>query len=250
LYGLVTIHHETIVRHDFPSRRNPWVRIPLKFDPVPFWVSFQLGLWVTGLLFLICFPLAWVFSQARGKWVPWVESTASLPLVLSPTVLGFYILMLLSPRGAFGQFFLSVFHVRLAFSFPGIVFAGCVSSLPFMLTALRTGILAVPQHLLEASYTLGKGRMETLLRVVIPNMRTGILAGIINTFAHTLGEFGVVLMVGGSIPGVTKVVSIAVYERVESLDFGSAHLYAGILVVVSYAGVLLLNRLQRQERRR
>ena len=222
----------------------------MRFDPVPFWVSLHLGLWVTTILLLICFPLAWVFSQARGKWVPWVESTTSLPLVLSPTVLGFYILLLLSPRGQVGQFFLSVFHIRLAFSFPGIVIAGCVSSLPFMLTALRTGILAVPPHLLEASYTLGKGKLETVWRVVLPNMRSAIFAGIINTFAHTLGEFGVVLMVGGSIPGVTKVVSIAVYERVESLDFSGAHLYAAILVVVSYTGVLLLNRLQRQERRR
>jgi molybdate transport system permease protein len=222
----------------------------LKFDPVPFWVSLHLGLWVTVLLFLICFPLAWVFSQSKRKWVLWVESAASLPLVLSPTVLGFYILMLLSTRGPVGQFFLQVFHVRLAFSFPGIVIAGCVSSLPFMLTALRTGILAVPPHLLEASYTLGKGKVETVIRVVIPNMRSGILAGFVNTFAHTLGQFGIVLMVGGSIPGVTKVVSIAVYERVESLDFSGAHLYAAILVVVSYVGVLLLNRLQRRERKR
>jgi molybdate transport system permease protein len=222
----------------------------VKIDIVPFWVSLHLGLWVTGLLFLACFPLAWVFSQARGKWVPWVESITSLPLVLSPTVLGFYILLLLSPRGAVGHFFESALHLRLAFTFPAIVFAGCVSSLPFMLSALRTGILAVPSHLLEASYTLGKGRLETLVRVVVPNMKTGILAGVINTFAHTLGEFGVVLMVGGSIPGVTKVVSIAVYERVESLDFSSAHLYAAILIAVSYTGVLLLNRLQRQERRR
>ncbi len=222
----------------------------MRFDPTPFWVSLHLGLWVTTLLLVICFPLAWVFSQARGKWVPWVESIASLPLVLSPTVLGFYILLLLSPRGQVGQFFLSVFHVRLAFSFPGIVIAESISSLPFMLTSLRTGILGVPRHLLEASYTLGKGTLETVFRIVIPNMKSGIIAGIVNTFAHTLGEFGVVLMVGGSIPGVTKVVSMAVYERVESLDFGGAHLYAAILVAVSYTGVLLLNRLQRQERRR
>jgi molybdate transport system permease protein len=174
----------------------------------------------------------------------------SLPLVLSPTVLGFYLLILLSPRGPVGRFFSTVFHIRLAFTFVGIVIAGCVSSLPFMLSALRTGILAVPSHLLDASYTLGKGRIETIFRVVLPNMKSGIVAGIINTFAHTIGEFGVVLMIGGSIPGVTKVVSIAVYERVESLNFGSAHVYAVILVVVSYFGVLLLNRIQRREARR
>ena len=119
-----------------------------------------------------------------------------------------------------------------------------------MLSALRTGILSVPSHVLDASYTLGRGRLETVLRVVIPNMKSGIVAGIVNTFAHTLGEFGVVLMIGGSIPGVTKVVSIAIYERVESLNFGDAHVYAAILVVVSYFGALLLNRIQRKEFRR
>lgn len=222
----------------------------MTFDPVPFRVSFLLGLWVTSLLLVICFPLAWLFARSRGRWVPWVESITTLPLVLSPTVLGFYLLIALSPKGPLGGFFLSVFHVRLAFSFPGIVIAGCLASLPFMMSALRTGILSVPSQLLDASYTLGKGRIETIFRVVIPNMKSGIVAGIVNTFAHTLGEFGVVLMIGGSIPGVTKVVSIAVYERVESLDFESARLYAGILVVLSYGGVFLLNRLQRREARR
>src|SRR5208283_2439276 len=138
-----------------------------------------------------CFPLAWVFAKSRGRWVVWIESVTTLPLVLSPTVLGFYLLILLSPRGPVGSFFLSVFHLRLAFSFPGIVIAGCLASLPFMLSALRTGILSVPSQLLDASYTLGKGRLETIFRVVVPNMKSGIVAGIVNTFAHTLGEFGV-----------------------------------------------------------
>ena len=222
----------------------------MTFDPVPFWVSFQLGLWVTGILLLLCFPLAWLFARSKGRWVPWIESLTTLPLVLSPTVLGFYLLIALSPRGPIGRFFLAAFHIRLAFSFPGIVIAGCLASLPFMMSALRTGIISVPSQLLDASYTLGKGRLETIFRVVLPNMKSGIAAGVINTFAHTLGEFGVVLMIGGSIPGVTKVVSIAVYERVESLDFDSAQLYAAILVVLSYGGVLLLNRLQRREARR
>jgi molybdate transport system permease protein len=205
---------------------------------------------VTTLLLVICFPLAWVFARSKGRWVAWVESTTSLPLVLSPTVLGFYLLILLSPKGPVGSFFLSVFHVRLAFTFTGIVIGGCIASLPFMLSSLRTGILSVPSQLLEASYTLGKGAIETAFRVVVPNMKSSIVAGIINTFAHTLGEFGVVLMIGGSIPGVTKVVSIAVYERVESLNFGEAHVYAAILVVVSYCGVFLLNKMQRRGARR
>ena len=222
----------------------------MTFDPVPFWVSLHLGLWVTSILLVTCFPLAWLFARSQGRWVPWVESTTSLPLVLSPTVLGFYLLILLSPRGFVGRFLLSVFHLRLAFTFAGIVIAGCVASLPFMLSSLRTGILSVPSQLLEASYSLGKGKVETLFRVVMPNMKSSIMAGIINTFAHTLGEFGVVLMIGGSIPGTTKVVSIAVYERVESLNFGDAHLYAAILVVVSYCGVFLLNKMQRRAARR
>jgi molybdate transport system permease protein len=222
----------------------------VSLDLEPFLVSLRLGLWVTGLLLVICFPLAWIFSRSTGRWVPWIESTTSLPLVLSPTVLGFYLLILLSPRGAIGRFFMSAFHIRLAFTFAGIVIAGCVASLPFMLTALKTGILSVPTQLLDASYTLGKGKIETIFRVVVPNMRSGIVAGIVNTFAHTIGGFGVMLMVGGSLPGVTKVVSIAVYERVESLDFAGAHVYSAILVVISYAGVLLLNRLQRRDARR
>jgi molybdate transport system permease protein len=180
----------------------------------------------------------------------WLESTTSLPLVLSPTVLGFYILVLLSPNGPMGKFFETVFHVRLAFSFAAIVIGGCVSSLPFMMSALKAGILAVPGHILDASYTLGKGRVETVFRVAIPNMKSSIAAGVVNTFAHTMGEFGVVLMIGGSIPGLTKVVSIAIYERVESLDFAGAHVYAAILVGLSYVGVLVLNLIQRREARR
>lgn len=222
----------------------------MSFDPVPFKVSFLFGLWVTGILLVACFPLAWIFARSKGRWVPWIESVTTLPLVLSPTVLGFYLLIFLSPRGPVGAFFLRTFHVRLAFSFAGIVIAGCLASIPFMLSALRTGILSVPSQLLDASYTLGKGRLETIFRIVIPNMKSSIVAGVVNTFAHSLGEFGVVLMIGGSIPGVTKVVSIAVYERVESLDFAGAHVYAAILLALSYGGVLLLNFLQRREAKR
>lgn len=219
-------------------------------DWVPFWVSFQLGLWVTGLLLVIAFPLAWLFAFSKRGWVVWLESFLSLPMVLAPTVMGFYLLLFLSPNGPVGKFFLDTFGLRLAFSFPGIVFAGCVSSLPFMIASLKTGLLGVPPSLLEASYTLGKGKWETLWRVVLPNMKAGLVSGMVLTFAHTIGEFGVVLMIGGSLPGVTKVVSIAIYEKVESLDFATAHLYALVLILVAYPGMLLLNQLQRRESRR
>jgi len=219
-------------------------------DWVPFWVSFQLGLWVTAVLVVVAYPLAWLFAFSRHGWVVWIESVFSLPLVLAPTVMGFYLLLFLSPAAPVGKFFLDTFGLRLAFSFPGIVFAGCVSGLPYMLSGLKTGLLGVPVNLLEASATLGKGRWETFFRIVLPNMRGGLLTGVVLTFAHTLGEFGVVLMIGGSIPGVTKVVSIAIYERVEALDFASAQAYALVLIGVAYPGVLLLNHLQRRVARR
>ncbi len=219
-------------------------------DWVPFWISAQLGLWVTGILLVVGFPLAWLFAFSRRRWVIWLESVFSLPLVLAPTVVGFYLLLLLSPQNGIGRFFEEHFGIRLAFSFPAIVFAGCVSAVPSMLTGLKTGLLGVPASLLEASATLGKGRLETFFRVVLPQMRGGVLAGVILTFAHTIGEFGVVLMIGGSLPGVTKVVSIAIYERVESLDFGTAHLYALALILVAYPLVVALNYLQRAQARR
>jgi molybdate transport system permease protein len=219
-------------------------------EAAPFLVSLRLGAWVTAILLALCFPLAWSLARARGPWAIWVESLVSLPLVLSPTVLGFYLLAAFSPRAPVGSFLLSTLGLRVAFSFPGIVLGGCVSGLPFMLTALKAGISGVSRSVVEASYSLGKGRVETALRVVIPNMKGAFVAGLVTTFAHAIGEFGIVLMIGGSIPGVTRTVSIAVYERVEALDFAGAQAYAVVLVVASYAAVLAINALQRAEARR
>ncbi len=219
-------------------------------DPSPFAVSLRLGAWVTAILLVIAFPLAWALARARRPWAIAVESLATLPLVLSPTVLGFYLLTAMSPRSPAGAFLLSAFGLRLAFSFEGIVLGGCVSGLPFMLTALKAGISGVSGSLVEASYSLGKGRVETALRVVIPNMKGAFVAGLVTTFAHAIGEFGIVLMIGGSIPGVTRTVSIAVYERVEALDFAGAQAYALVLVAASYVTMLALNALQRSEARR
>ncbi len=222
----------------------------MKLDLLPFAVSFNLALWTTAILLVVSFPLAWLFATHRGSWVPWIESLFSLPLVLPPTVLGFYLLVLFSPYSPVGAFLKRTTGISLVFTFPGLVVASCVAGLPFMLSALRNGILAVPKSLLEASWTLGKGRLETILRVVLPNMRPAILAGAVTTFARTLGEFGVVLMIGGSLPGVTKTVSIAIYEKAEGQDFSAAHAYALALVALSYVGVFALNRLQRLEARR
>ncbi len=222
----------------------------MTIDLLPFAVSLQLGLWVTVILAVCMFPFAWIFARSTKAWVPWVESLFSLSLVLPPTVLGFYLLLFFSPLSPLGQFLDNTFGLRLVFTFPGLVLASCIAGMPFMITALRNGIMAIPEHVLEASWTLGKGRLETIWHVVLPNMRPAILAGVITTFAHTLGEFGVVLMIGGSLPGISKVVSIAIFERVEAQDFASAHVYAGILLLTSYVGVFLLNRIQRTQRLR
>lgn len=219
-------------------------------DWIPFKVSLSLALWVTFLLSILVFPIAWGFARSKRRWMPFVESFLTLPLVLPPTVLGFYLLISLSPMSPVGAFLKSTFGLTFVFSFSGIVIASCVSAFPFMLGALRTGISAIPENLLEASWTLGKGKIETIFKVVLPNMKTAILTGVITTFAHTLGEFGVVLMIGGSLPGATKTVSIAIYERVEAQDFAAAHAYAVALIVISYIGTFMLNRLQRQENRR
>jgi molybdate transport system permease protein len=219
-------------------------------DWQPFLVSLRLGAWVTCILLLGCFPLAWAVARSKSGWAAWVEALVSLPLVLAPTVLGFYILRAISPSGPIGAALGEAFGLRLAFSFAGVVAGGCLSGLPLMFSALRTGIAGVPASLVEASYSLGKGRIETALRVVLPNMKAGLLAGIVLTFAHAMGEFGIVLMIGGSIPGETKTVSIAVYERVEALDFRGAGAYAAILTAASLAAVLALGALQRAAPRR
>ncbi|MEI8093121.1 MAG: molybdate ABC transporter permease subunit [Spirochaetales bacterium] len=208
----------------------------------------ELGLWVTALLAVIGLPLAWWFARSRRRWTVWVESLFSLTLVLPPTVVGFYLLVLFSPFSPVGNFLETVFGWKLVFTFSGLVVASCVAGLPFMLTALRTGFVALPESLLEASWTLGKGRLSTYFLVVLPNLKSALLAGAVTTFAHTLGEFGVVLMLGGSIPGVTKVVSIALYEQVEAGNFAQAHVYAVVLLVLSYAGIFLLNSLERRSR--
>lgn len=219
-------------------------------DLVPFWVSLKLACITTACLLAIGFPLSLVFARSRRAWLPWVESLFTLPLVMPPTVLGFYVLVFLSPRSPVGAMWERLSGHRLAFSFEGLVLASIIAGFPFMLNSLRDGIMALPKSQMEASATLGKGGIEGFFRVMVPQMRGPILSGIIMTFTHTLGEFGVVLMIGGSLPGKTKVASIAIYEAVEAQRLDLAHVYALILVVFSYLCVLALNILHRREHRR
>ncbi len=204
----------------------------------PFLLSFKLAGITTLILFVISLPLAWYLSQTKSKAKPFLEAITALPIVLPPSVLGFYILVALSQNSPIGAFFEEYFGVKLVFNFTGLVVASCFYSLPFMVQPLQSGFESLNKNMLEASYISGKSRFETVLKVALPNIKPALLTAIIVTFAHTVGEFGVVLMVGGSIPGETKVASVAIYEFVEIMDYESAHIYSAIMVVISFLVLL------------
>ncbi len=213
-------------------------------DFEPFWLSFKLASIVTLILFFIAVPVAWWLSATRCRCKPFIEAVVSLPIVLPPSVLGFYILYALSYNAPLGAFFDEVFGIKLVFNFTGLVIASCFYSFPFMVQPLQGGFESLNKNMLEASYIAGKSKFQTLVRVALPNIKPALLSAIIITFAHTVGEFGVVLMVGGSIPGETKVASVAIYEMVEIMDYSQAHIYSGIMLVMSFVvllGVYLFN---------
>ena len=213
----------------------------------PFLLSFKLADIVTLILFGISLFLAWYLSQMTSKWKPILEAISALPIVLPPSVLGFYILYTLSFNSPIGAFFNEYFGVKMVFNFTGLVIASCFYSLPFMVQPLQSGFEALPKNMLEASYIAGKSKLVTLFRVALPNIKPSLMTAIVITFAHTVGEFGVVLMVGGSIPSQTKVASVAIYEMVEIMDYTSAHIYSGIMVLISFLvllSVYVFNRKQ------
>lgn len=209
-------------------------------DFAPFLLSFKLAGLTSLILFVISLPLAWWLSQTQSKSKPIIEAITALPIVLPPSVLGFYILVVLSPHSAVGGFFEDLFGVKLVFSFTGLVVASCFYSLPFMVQPLQSGFEALNKHMLEASYLAGKSTLQTIWHVALPNIKPSLITAIIITFAHTVGEFGVVLMVGGSIPHETKVASVAIYEMVEVLEYGKAHVYSGLMVAMSFVVLLLV----------
>jgi len=204
----------------------------------PFLISFKLAIITTTILFIVSLFLAWSLSQSRSRYKPIFEAITALPIVLPPSVLGFYLLYTLSYNSPLGAFFQNVFGIKLVFNFTGLVIASCCYSLPFMVQPLQSGFESLPKNMLEASYIAGKSKITTLLRVALPNIKPSLLTAIIITFAHTVGEFGVVLMVGGSIPGNTKVASVAIYEMIEIMDYTSAHIYSGIMVALSFVVLL------------
>lgn len=203
-------------------------------DFSPFYLSFKLAFISTLILLVFCVPLAYFLSRVNFKGKSVIEAIISLPLVLPPSVLGFYILVFLSPYSTIGSFFEEHFSIRLVFNFTGLVIASCIYSLPFMFAPLLGAFNSLPKNIIEASYTLGKGRITTMLKIALPNIKPSLLNAIIISFAHTLGEFGVVLIIGGSLSRETKVASIAIYEATEMLDFTTAHIYSGIMLAISF----------------
>lgn len=204
----------------------------------PIILSLELALVTTILLFLVSVPLANWLAETKSKTKPVIESIISLPLVLPPTVLGFYLLVAFSPNNAFGNWLQETIGIQLLFSFPGLVLASMIYSLPFMVQPIQSGLSSLSLNMKESSYILGQSKFKTLIHVLLPNIKPSILTALVLSFAHTLGEFGVVLMIGGNIPGVTKVASIAIYDKVESLNYAAAHQYALVLLLLSF-GILV-----------
>ena len=222
----------------------------LNLDLEPFIISFKLAFITTVILFFISLPLAWYLSQTKSKVKPFLEALTALPLVLPPSVLGFYILWALSYNSPIGAFFEEQFGIKLVFTFYGLVIASCFYSLPFMVQPLQSGFESLNKNMLEASYICGKSKFETLFKIALPNIKPSLITAIIVTFAHTVGEFGVVLMVGGSIPGETKVASVAIYEFVETLDYTNAHIYSAIMIVMSFLVLLSVYIFNQKQKRR
>lgn len=209
-------------------------------DFYPLILSAQLAAITTVILLFIGIPLAYYLAYSRRTYKVLLEALVSMPLVLPPSVLGFYLLLAMSPQSAVGKWLSDLFDVRLVFSFTGIVLGSVIFSLPFMVQPLQAGFQQLPKSMKEAAHTLGLGSVATLVRVLLPNMKGPLLSALVLTFAHTIGEFGVVLMIGGNIPGVTKVASIAIYDEVESLNYAAAHVYSAILVCLSFLVLLMV----------
>ena len=195
----------------------------------------NLALWTTIILLIIGLPIAYLLSYNDFKGKSAIEAIICMPMVLPPTVLGFYILVAYSPQNFFGAWLEQYFDLRLAFSFTGVLIASVICSLPYMIQPLQNGLTLLPASYREAAYTMGKSKTQTFVRVLLPNIKGNIITAIAMTFAHCIGEFGIVLMVGGNMPGDTRVASIALYDEVQSLNYDQANKYAFIMFEIGRA---------------
>lgn len=220
--------------------------IDMNLDWQPIILTFKLAAITTLILLLVGLPLAYWLAYSQRKRKVIIETLVNMPLVLPPSVLGFYLLIAFSPDYFFGQFLDNVFGLRLVFSFEGLVVGSVIYSLPFMVQPLQTGFKSVPDELRYASYTLGKSKWVTFWKVVLPNIRSSLMTGVVLSFAHTIGEFGVVLMIGGNLPDKTRVASVAIYNEVEALNYDTANMYALILLGFSFFTLFVIFALRRQ----
>lgn len=209
-------------------------------------LTFQLAAVTTLLLLFIGIPIAFFLSRTKSPLKPFCEALISMPLVLPPTVLGFYLLLAFSPRSAIGEWLATTADIRLVFSFSGLVLGSVIYSLPFMVQPIQSGFEGIPVQLREASYSLGKTVWQTLINVELPNIKPAVLTGIVLAFAHTVGEFGVILMIGGNIPGETRVASIAIYDEVEALNYDIANQYALVLIIFAFSILALVYTINRR----
>ena len=217
----------------------------MNYDWQPLLLTFKLAGVTTLILCLLGIPFAWWLAHTRVRIKPALEALVSMPLVLPPSVLGFYLLLAFSPAYWFGGMVEHIVGLKLAFSFTGLVIASVIFSFPFMVHPVQSGFQSLPASLSEAACTLGKSRWQTFRYVLLPNIKPQLLVGLVLSFAHTIGEFGVVLMIGGNMPGETRVASIAIYDEVESLNYDTANFYALVLFSISFAillGVYLINK--------
>ncbi len=207
-------------------------------DLTPIWLTLKLASITTVVLLIIGLPLAYWLSKGRSIIKIILEAIITMPLVLPPSVLGFYLLLAFSPRHGIGKWLHDTFNLQFVFSFQGLILASVIYSVPFMIGPIKSALQQLPLSLSQASYTLGKTERQTFIHVLLPNIRASMLTAVILTFAHTLGEFGVVLMIGGNIPNVTRVASIAVYDSVENMDFSAANAYSLILFSITFVMVI------------
>lgn len=211
----------------------------------PLLLSVQLALVTTFVLVLVGTPLAWWLSRTRSRFKPAAQAIIAMPIVLPPTVIGFYLLILLGPHGAIGSWWVEMTGSALTFSFSGLVIASCLYSLPFAVQPLQSAFESLPRQALEFAWTQGASQLDAFFSVAVLMSIRGFIAAAVLSFAHTLGEFGVVLMVGGNIPGETRVISIAIYDQVETLNYTAAHQMSLLLLAFAFVvllGMFLINK--------
>jgi molybdate transport system permease protein len=213
-----------------------------------FWLTIRLAAVVTAILVVVGFPLAYWIAFSRWRWKFLVEAIVALPIVLPPTVLGFYVLVALGQRSPLGYWWQSITGHTLAFTFGGLVIGSVLYSLPFAVQPIASSLSSIDRRLVDASAVLGVSKLGTFFRVLVPLCISGLVTGIALSFAHTMGEFGVVLMVGGNIPGVTRTLSITIYDQVQDLNYPAANTTAVVLVVIAFVLLALVYSLNRNFR--